>query len=136
MNPNIDKFPMANTGPTGANVQGAEFPTPNQVMEQMPSREATSFAPAQPAMPQAPFMQPDAAAAPASNPAPTPQAPSAPSVPHAASPEEDLERKWIAVAKTIVERTKADPYLQSQQLSKAGKEFRAQTGRGVNSDKE
>lgn len=135
MNPNIDKFPMANTGPTGANVQGAEVSAPNQLMEQMPSRETTSFAPGQPAVPPSPLMPADPAA-PTPSPAPVPQASAVPSLPHTAGPDEDLGRKWIAVAKTIVERTKTDPYLQSQQLSKAGKEFRAQTGRGVKSDKE
>lgn len=135
MNPNIDKFPMANTGPTGANVQGAEVSAPNQLMEQMPSRETTSFAPAQPAVPPSPLMQADPAT-PTPSTAPVPQISAVPSLPHTAGPDEDLERKWVAVAKTIVERTKTDPFLQSQQLGKAGKEFRAQTGRGVKSDKE
>jgi hypothetical protein len=49
---------------------------------------------------------------------------------------EDIEKKWVEVAKTIVERTKDNPYLQSQQLSKAGVEFRRQTGRSLDPNKE
>lgn len=137
MNPNIDKFPMANTGPTGANVQGMEFGAPMQVAEQLPTREAASFAPAQPAMPPSPVIA-DNAQAPTAGSTPTVQSAAAVSIPHVegAGTEEDLEKKWVAVAKTIVERTQGDPYLQSLQLSKAGKEFRAQTGRGVNPDEE
>ena len=135
MNPNIDQFPMANTGPTGANVQGTEFAVPHQVAEQLPTREVTSLAPAQPAVPPAPAIA-DNAQAPAPNPVPTVQATPAPSLPLATGTEEDIEKKWVAVAKTIVERTKGDPYLQSQQLAKAGKEFRVQTGRGVNPNEE
>ena len=64
MNPNIDKFPMANTGPTGANVPGTEFGAPMQVAEQLPTREAASFAPAQPAVASSPIIA-DSAQAPA-----------------------------------------------------------------------
>src|SRR5215469_11474410 len=117
MNPNIDNFPMANQGPTGTNVQGAEFSPQNQVMEQMPSREAASFSPAQPSIPPAPLVQ-GTTPPPVTGQAPAAQAAAAPSLPLSAGSDEDLERKWVAVAKTIVERTKADPYLQSQQLSK------------------
>lgn len=137
MNPNIDKFPMANTGPTGANVPGAEFAVPTQVAEQLPTREATSFAPAQPIGSSSPIVAANAQA-PAANATPPAQSAAAVSIPHveSAGTEEDLEKKWVAVAKTIVERTQGDPYLQSLQLSKAGKEFRTQTGRGVNPDEE
>ena len=137
MNPNIDKFPMANTGPTGANVQGTEFAAPTQVAEQLPTREATSFAPAQPTIPTSPVIA-DNAQNPVASPAPAAQSATAVSIPRVdgAGTEEDLERKWVAVAKTIVERTQGDPYLQNLQLSKAGKEFRAQTGRGINPDEE
>jgi hypothetical protein len=135
MNPNIDKFPMVNTGPTGANMQGSEIAASTQVVEQLPSREATSFAPAQPAVPPAPIIA-DSAQTPAASPTPATQTAAAVSIPHVTGDEEDLEKKWVAVAKTIVERTKGDPYLQSLQINKAGKEFRAQTGRGVNPDEE
>ncbi len=38
--------------------------------------------------------------------------------------EVEFEKKWVAKAKTIVMQTKYDPYLQSTELSKAGREYR------------
>jgi hypothetical protein len=68
--------------------------------------------------------------------APTQSVPQAVGLPSVPSAGEDLEKKWIEVARTIVERTKDNPYLQSQQLSKAGIEFRKQTGRSLDPSKE
>jgi hypothetical protein len=137
MNPNIDKFPMPNTDPSGANIPSAEFSAQNPVTEQMPSRESTSFAPTQPAMATSPIMPPNNTLASQASPVASAQSvPQTAGLPALSGAGEDLEKKWIEVAKTIVERTKDNPYLQSQQLSKAGIEFRKQTGRSLDLSKE
>jgi hypothetical protein len=135
MNPNIDKFPTPDTGLTGANMQGGEFSTSSLGVEQLPSKEAASFTPPQPTMPTAPTIAQPALVA---QTAPVPVANSAQLVPNtlATGAEEEIEKKWVAIARDIVERTKGDPYAQSQQLTKAGIEYRAQSGRGVNPGKE
>lgn len=137
MNPNIDKFQIPSTGPIGANMQGVEFgvPSANGAAEQLPTREAASFAPPQPAITPAPpvdttIQQQVSQIAPAHSTMPNT------SLPVAMGTAEELERKWIAAAKTIVERTRDNPYLQSQELSKAGQEYRRQTGRSLSPDKE
>lgn len=136
MNPNIDKFPIPNTVPSGANMQSAEFGPQGHAIEQLPSREASSFASSQPAVAPSPIM-PQNTPAPQAIPAtPAQNASQTAGLPAVSGVGEEIEKKWIEVAKTIVERTRDNPYLQSQQLSKAGMEFRKQTGRSLDPSKE
>lgn len=136
MNPNIDKFPMPNTVPSGANMPSAEFGAPGHAIEQLPPREASSFATPQPTAAPSPIM-PQNTPIPRAIPAtPAQNAPQAAGLPSVSGVGEELEKKWIEVAKTIVERTRDNPYLQSQQLSKAGVEFRKQMGRSLDPSKE
>ena len=136
MNPNIDKFPMPNTVPNGANIPSAEFGAPGHVIEQAPSGEATSFAPSQPAAASSPIMPQNTPVPQAIPVTPTQSVSQTPALPSVSGVGEELEKKWIEVARTIVERTRDNPYLQSQQLSKAGTEFRKQTGRSLDPSKE
>jgi len=66
--------------------------------------------------------------------------PSRGNVSAAASPISDLdpefEKKWVNAAKAIVERTQGDPHRQSQELSKAGEEYRKRIGRRADPIKE
>lgn len=138
MNPNIDKFPMPNAGPNSANTPNIEFGNPGSAVEQLPPQEIDSFSPPRSAAAPSPIV-------PANTPDPqitqaTPTSP-APAIqtlglPVASGAGDELEKKWIEVAKTIVVRTKDNPYLQSQQLSKVSLEFRKQTGRSLDPSKE
>lgn len=125
---------MPTAGPNGATMPSPEFGAPNPAPEQMPSRETAANVPPQPLMTSSPIAPPSSpvqqTAVPAQN------APQVAALPSLAGAGEDLEKKWIEVAKTIVERTSDNPYLQSQQLSKAGVEFRKQTGRSLDPSKE
>lgn len=136
MNPNIDKFPMPNTVPSGANMPSAEFGAPGHPVEQLPSREASNFAPPQPAATSSPIMPQNTPVSQATPATPAQNAPQSTGLPAVSGAGEELEKKWIEVAKTIVERTRDNPYLQSQQLSKAGVEFRKQMGRSLDPSKE
>lgn len=135
MNPNIDKFPMPNAGPNNANMPSAEFGVPGHAIEQSPSRGMGGFAPVQAAASPAPIAPSIVPGPQVTSAAPAHSTVQAINLP-AAGEGEDIEKKWIEVAKTIVERTKDNPYLQSQQLSKAGIEFRKQTGRSLDPSKE
>lgn len=129
MNPDIDKFPVPDTGATGIDPRAAGSVAPGQpVGPVLP----TGMSPG-PVMPQPPMPTPGAAAMPNLPTSTQPSAVAGSSIAHAPTvDDEEFEKKWVAIAKTIVERTKSDPYLQSQELSKAGKEYREQiSGRGA-----
>lgn len=136
MNPNIDKFPMPNTVPSGANMPSAEFGTPSHAIEQLPPKEASNFALPQQAATPSPIMPQNTPISQAVPATPTQKVPQTAGLPAVSGVGEELEKKWIEVAKTIVERTRDNPYLQSQQLSKAGVEFRKQMGRSLDPSKE
>jgi len=133
MNPNIDKLPVPNTAPAGMNAQSAELGASVPAAERVPSQEVGNIAPPQASLPAQAAV--DVPITPQTNPA-------APVV-HAAgaaSPASDLdpefEKRWVDTAKAIVERTKGDPHLQSQELSKTGEEYRRRLGRRVDPSKE
>lgn len=136
MNPNIDKFPIPNTGPSGVSVPNAESGATGYPTEQMPLKETGSFLPTQPITTSTPIMPPNVPGSQISQVAPPTPTPQTVGLSAVSGEGEDLVKKWVEVAKTIVERTKDDPYLQSQQLSKAGIEFRKQTGRSLDPSKE
>lgn len=134
MNPNIDKLPVPNAAPAGIDAQSVEFGVPASAAEREPTQEAGRMAPPQATSP----LQVVATGAPTA-----PQAnPVVPTIntPTAASPISDVdpefEKKWVSAAKSIVERTQGDPHLQSQELSKAGEEYRKRLGRRVDPNKE
>ncbi|HTH71806.1 MAG TPA: hypothetical protein VL737_00390 [Candidatus Pristimantibacillus sp.] len=64
--------------------------------------------------------EPDVQAAPGAAPAPgmTPMTQSAP-----AGSDDDIDREWVDRAREIVEKTKGDPFAQSQELSKFKAEY-------------
>ncbi len=136
MNPNIDKFPMPDAGPNSVNVPNAEFGAPGHAIEQVPPKDTGSFAPPQPTATPSPIVSSSVPGPQITQAAPVPSTAQAAGLSAVSGEGEDLIKKWIEVAKTIVERTKDNPYLQSQQLSKAGTEFRKQTGRSLDPSKE
>lgn len=134
MNPNIDRFPVPNTAPAGMSAQPVEFGMPVPAAERAPLPEASRASQPQPV-----FSVPAAVNGVPTTPQAALNAPAV-NVNAAVSPISDLdpefEKKWVNVAKGIVERTKGDPHLQSRELGRAGEEYRKRLGRRVDPSKE
>ncbi|HEY1835200.1 MAG TPA: hypothetical protein VGG13_00030 [Candidatus Saccharimonadales bacterium] len=124
MNPNIDKLPAPDINPADVNADDIEVGAPSMTAEKLPSKEAVNVAP-----PPAATSIPQTVASVGAASQIDPIVPVADDVTlSAAAPvtelDEEFEKKWVNVAKAIVGRTKDDPHLQSQELSKTGKEYR------------
>jgi hypothetical protein len=136
MNPNIDKLPVPNTAPAGIDAQGAELGAPISAAERAPSQEVGSPGPSQVAPPSGAVVN-DVAVSSRANPIiPTAADATTASAAPISDLDQEFEKKWVNIAKTIVERTKGDPHLQSQELSKTGEEYRKRIGRRVDQNKE
>jgi hypothetical protein len=55
--------------------------------------------------------------------APAPAAPAHPGVPLTADDADLIEKEWVVRAKAIVEKTKNDPHLQNEEMSKFKAEY-------------
>jgi|GEM_PF-1075061 len=127
MEPQLDKSPQPGLAlPQPSREQGANGFEPYQ-----PGQGAPEMAPAGPeayAQPAAPsFAAPAAGAYPAAMPLPSaaPAAPVQDAQAAAVSPDdqENIDQEWISKAKAIVAQTKADPYIESQEIGKAKAEY-------------
>jgi hypothetical protein len=121
MDPQSDKLPGLGL-PQPSMPQGSAMP-PNQPYMPMPPVGQAPTAMSMPAM-QAPAAGglPMAALPGAGAPMPQMQQPAL----DAPAPDENsdsLDEEWVQKAKTIVERTKNDPYAESQELSKVKADF-------------
>jgi len=136
MNPDVDKF--SGMSPAGAPNADAESEAPFQAVEKVPSKEIVGLAPSQAVMPATQALPNDTSFS-ATTPAPKVQdnVAAAALVTDDEFDDEEFEKKWVNIAKSIVERTGEDPHLQSQELSKTAKEYRERLrSRGISIGKE
>ena len=129
MNPSADKFPAVELNPAGPIAQNGELGMNFNTPDVSPSREVDLVPPSQDMVSavQAGLAGP---AFPQTNPIVPPSSQVVTPTANMSTEEsdEELEKKWVSIAKSIVERTKTDPHLQRQELSKAGKEYREKIG--------
>lgn len=119
MDPQFDKAPTFNMpqqnadsisyGLTPGQEQRPFIENGGQSGEMMPLAQQTAVLPVVPMQPM-PLMNPSTAAA-------TPTTQLSAATPTAAQ-NDDLDEEWIGKAKAIVDQTRLDPYMQSQELSK------------------
>lgn len=121
MDPQSEKTPGLHL-PQPSIGEGAAFPAQYEEMPQRPeymtsTPEATASSPLQPSAVPAP-------AVPAVPPVPAnDQARAATTAPADDDSTDELDTEWINKAKHIVEQTKADPYIQSKEISKVKADY-------------